>query len=69
MNLHLFPVPLAVEGFLDFGFEPNRVLFNGRDKLEASPEPPEPLERVFALVLGIILTKTGARLKETAQPK
>ena len=66
MNLHFFPLTLAVDGSFDFGFEPNQVLFERRNELEASPEPPEPLECVFALVLGIILTKTGARLKETA---
>ena len=66
VNLHFPSFLLEDNGSFGSDFELGPDLFEGCSESE---EPREPQERVFALVLGIILTKTRARLKETAWPK
>ena len=63
VNLHFPSFLLEDDGSFGSDFDLGRDLFEGCNQSE---EPREPRERVFALVLGIILTKTRAPLKEIA---
>ena len=63
VNLHFPSFLLEDDGSFSSGFLLDRDLF---EECNESEEPWEPRERVFDLVLGIILTKMRARLKETA---